>query len=232
MYLCPMINVLSVFDGISCGRVALERCDIEVSKYYASEVDKFAIKVSYDNYPDIVRLGDIRNVNVADIDKIDLYIGGSPCQSFSFAGKMKGMVTFDNIEITTLEQYLNLKESGFEFQGQSYLFWEYVRILKDIQVINPDVKFLLENVYMIKKWEKIITDTLGVQPHRINSNKYSAQNRRRLYWTNIDGVKDKETDDLGLTLADIMLPDDFNDFTYATQARIDYLQRRTEKRQD
>ena len=220
------MTVLSVFDGISCGRVALEKAGITVDKYYASEIDKFATKVSISNYPDIIRLGDVRHIDIKALPSIDLYIGGSPCQSFSFAGKRKGMVTSDNIEITTLQQYLELKEQGFEFQGQSYLFWEYVNILTQLREVNPNVKFLLENVAMLKKWEDIISEALGVKPHKINSNKYSAQNRKRLYWTNIEGVQDKPTDDLKLMLADVMLPDDFEEFTHPTNLRIKYIERR------
>jgi DNA (cytosine-5)-methyltransferase 3A len=132
------------------------------------------------NFPDTIQLGDVRNVQVKE--PIWLLAGGSPCQSFSFAGKMNGMsAQKQTIEITCLEQYLELKKSNFEFDGQSYLFWEYVRVLKGVK---PKY-FLLENVVMAKKWENIITKTLGVSPIRINSNLVSAQNRDRLYWTNI-----------------------------------------------
>ena len=117
--------------------------------------------------------------------KIDLCIGGSPCQSFSFAGKQKGMITKCNIEITTLEQYLDLKNKDFEFQGQSFLFWEYVRLLKEVK----PTYFLLENVIMKKEWEDVITDTLGVKPIEITSAKFVPQARRRLYWTNIPNVE-------------------------------------------
>ena len=122
------LTVLSCFDGISCGRLALERSGIVIDKYYASEIDRHAIKVAMKNYPDTVQVGDIRNVRGSDFRKVDLFIGGSPCQSFSFSGKMRGMVTSCNIEITSLEEYLRLKEDDFEFEGQSYLFWEYVRL--------------------------------------------------------------------------------------------------------
>jgi len=221
------LNVLSVFDGVSCGRVALEQAGIQVDRYFAAEIDKFAIKVSQDNFPDIERLGDIRHIEVSALPLIDLFIGGSPCQSFSFAGKMKGMSTTDNIEITNLRQYLDLRDSGFQFQGQSYLFWEYVLILEQLRVKNPDVLFLLENVAMHKKWEDVISQALGVQPHKINSNKYSAQNRKRLYWTNIPNVQDKEEDDLKLMLADVLLEE--ADFTFPTNIRIKYIESRKEK---
>lgn len=221
------MNVLSVFDGISCGRVALEKAGIKIDLYFASEIDKHAIRVSQSNYPTIIRLGDVREIDINDLPKINLFIGGSPCQSFSFAGKRKGMATKDNIEIYTLEQYLELKKQGFEFEGQSYLFWEYVYILRQLQKVNPNVKFLLENVTMHQKWKDVISEALGIQPILINSNKYSAQNRRRLYWTNIEGVQDKLTDDLGLTLNDILLTE--GDFTYPSNLRIKYIERRSEK---
>lgn len=179
------MNVLSLFDGMSCGQQALERVGIKVNKYFASEIDKYAIKVTQANYPDTVQLGSVVNVNVFDLPKIDLLIGGSPCQSFSFAGKRKGMSTKCETEILTLEHYLELKNQGFEFEGQSYLFWEYMRILRDIQKINPDVKFLLENVEMGEKWEKVLSKAIGVNGIHINSALVSAQNRKRIYWTNI-----------------------------------------------
>lgn len=175
------MNILSLFDGMSCGQIALNRVGIKYDNYFASEIDKHAIKVTQHNYPNTVQLGSVVDVNGEDLPKIDLMFGGSPCQSFSFAGKRNGMSTVDNIEITTLEQYLNLKEHGFEFNGQSYLFWEYVRILHEVK---PKY-FLLENVKMAKKWKDVISKTLGTQPIEINSNLVSAQNRQRLYWTNI-----------------------------------------------
>jgi DNA (cytosine-5)-methyltransferase 3A len=136
------------------------------------------------NYPKTIQLGSVVNVNGYDLPKIDLLIGGSPCQSFSFAGKRKGMATKDEIEIYTLEHYLQLKNDGYEFEGQSYLFWEFMRILNDIK---PKY-FLLENVMMGEKWERILSRAIGVNPIEINSALVSAQNRRRLYWTNI-GMK-------------------------------------------
>lgn len=182
------MNILSLFDGMSCGQQALERAGIKVDKYYASEIDKYAISITQKNYPNTIQLGSVVNVDVTKLQRIDLLIGGSPCQSFSFAGKRKGMNTKDEIEILTLNQYLELKEQNFEFEGQSYLFWEYMRILTDIRKINPDVKFLLENVMMGEKWEKVLSRAIGVNPIEINSALVSAQNRRRLYWTNI-GMK-------------------------------------------
>ena len=184
------MKVLSLFDGISCGMVALERAGIEVEKYYASEICDYAIKISQKNYPNIIQVGDVRNIKCEDFSGIDLLIGGSPCQSFSFAGAMVGMTTVEKMEITSLEQYIEFKNKGFTFEGYSYLFWEYVRILKEIK---PKY-FLLENVKMAKKWENIISNALGVKPILINSELVSAQSRERLYWTNIPNIsqpKDK-----------------------------------------
>lgn len=178
------MNILSLFDGMSCGQQALERAGVKVDQYFASEIDKFAIKVTMANYPNTIQLGSVINVNGYDLPKIDLLIGGSPCQSFSFAGKRKGMATKDEIEIYTLEHYLQLKNDGYEFEGQSYLFWEYMRILNEVK---PKY-FLLENVMMGEKWERILSRAIGVNPIEINSALVSAQNRRRLYWTNI-GMK-------------------------------------------
>jgi len=175
------MNVLSLFDGMSCGQQALERAGIQVNKYFASEIDKYAIQVTMANYPNTIQLGSVINVNGKDLPKIDILIGGSPCQSFSFAGKRKGMSTKDEQEILTLNHYLELKSEGFEFEGQSYLFWEYMRLLNEVK---PKY-FLLENVMMGEKWEKILSKAIGVKPIMINSALLSAQNRQRLYWTNI-----------------------------------------------
>lgn len=175
------MNVLSLFDGMSCGQQALERAGIKVDKYFASEIDKYAIQVTMANYPNTIQLGSVVNVNGKDLPKIDILIGGSPCQSFSFAGKRKGMSTKDEQEILTLDRYLELKEQEYEFEGQSYLFWEYMRLLNEVK---PKY-FLLENVMMGEKWEKVLSKAIGVKPIMINSSLVSAQNRQRLYWTNI-----------------------------------------------
>ena len=198
------MNVLSLFDGVSCGMVALERANIDTEQYFASEIDKHAIYVSKKNYPHIIHIGDVRNVEAEPYQGCELLIGGSPCQSFTFSGRREGMVTEENVEITSLEQYLQLKSEGFDFKGQSYLFWEYVRLLR---AIKPKY-FLLENVKMSKKWESVITNALGVEPVRINSSLLSAQRRDRLYWTNINGGKIPQPDDLKLLLMDIVREED------------------------
>ena len=196
------MNVLSLFDGMSCGQIALTELGVFPDNYYASEVDKHAIKQTQLNFPDTKQLGSVTELDGFSLPHIDLLMGGSPCQSFSFAGKRVGMVTTDNVEITDLEQYMELERNGFKFEGQSYLFWEYVRILTEIRLMNPDVKFLLENVKMAKNWEKVITGVLGVEPILINSSLVSAQNRKRLYWTNIEGVTVPE--DKGVLLGDVL----------------------------
>jgi DNA (cytosine-5)-methyltransferase 3A len=207
-------NVLSLFDGCSGGQQALDKLGKKVDNYYASEIDKYAIQVTMANYPNTIQLGSVTEVDVSKLPTIHLLCGGSPCQSFSFAGKRKGMSTKDSIEILTLKHYLELKSQNFEFEGQSYLFWEYMRILTDIKKVNPDVKFLLENVMMGEKWQRILTQAIGINPIEINSSLVSAQNRRRLYWTNIGVEQDglfgdlkcmiKQPKDKGILLKDIL----------------------------
>jgi DNA (cytosine-5)-methyltransferase 3A len=175
------MNVLSLFDGMSCGQQALDRLGVKVDNYFASEIDKYAIQVTMANYPNTKQLGSVVGVDGYSLPKIDLLLGGSPCQSFSFAGKRKGMSTKCETEILTLEHYLELKSEGYEFEGQSYLFWEYMRLLNECK----PTYFLLENVEMGEKWEKVLSKAIGVNGIHINSALVSAQNRRRIYWTNI-----------------------------------------------
>jgi DNA (cytosine-5)-methyltransferase 3A len=179
------MNVLSLFDGMSCGQIALRQLDIIPEIYYASEIDKYAIQQTQQNFPNTIQLGSVVDIEVSKLEHIDLLIGGSPCQSFSFAGKRNGMTTTENEEIYTLDRYLELKAEGFEFEGQSYLFWEYMRILTDIRKYNPNVLFLLENVEMGAKWKRILSEAIGIFGVHINSALVSAQNRKRIYWTNI-----------------------------------------------
>ena len=171
------MNVLSLFDGISCGYEALKRANIKVDKYFASEIDKYAIQVSMKNHPDIIQIGDVTKLDLSNLPKIDLLIGGSPCQGFSNAGKR---LNFDD--------------------PRSKLFFRYVEILKQVK---PKY-FLLENVRMKKEWCDIITEHVGVEPILINSSLVSAQNRKRLYWTNIEGITQPE--DKGIMLRDVLEP--------------------------
>lgn len=178
------MNVLSLFNGMGCAEIALIESRIKYNKMYTSEIDKFALIQTRHNFPNNIELGDVRYINTSKIEKIDLLVGGSPCQSFSFAGKRKGMSTKDEQEILTLDHYLQLKEEGFEFEGQSYLFWEFIRILNEVK---PKY-FLLENVSMSEKWAKVLSKAIGVNGIHIDSKLVSAQNRHRVYWTNI-GLK-------------------------------------------
>lgn len=175
------MNVLSLFDGISCGRVALDRAGLPVDRYYASEVDKWAIKVSEDNYPDILRLGDVTKWREWDIDwsSVDLILAGSPCQGFSFAGK----------------------QLAFE-DTRSKLFFIFVEILNHVRGVNPDVKFLLENVRMKKEFLDIISESLEELPEVINSSLVSAQNRVRYYWANWDFGQPQDKGEVILDILD------------------------------
>lgn len=197
------MNVLSLFDGMSCGRITLSELGIPVEKYYASEVDKFAIKATMQNFPDTIQLGDVRELEVSRLDKIDLIIGGSPCTNLSMSGKRKGLSTKEGMEVLDLQTYLELKENGFEFEGQSYLFWEYIRIYHELIERGDNPKFFLENVEMGKKWESVFNETMGRKGIHINSALVSAQNRRRIYWTDIhDDIPQPE--DRGILLRDIL----------------------------
>ena len=140
---------------MSCLQIAMKELGIKVDKYYASEINKHAIKQTQLNFPNTIQLGSITEVDISKLDRIDFIGGGTPCTNFSFAGKRQGMSTTSSEEIYTLERYLELKEQGFEFEGESYLFWEYMKILRDVQKYNPDVVFLLENVEMGKKCKRL-----------------------------------------------------------------------------
>jgi DNA-cytosine methyltransferase len=178
------MKVLSLFDGMSCGMIALDRLGIKVDTYYASEVDKYAIEVSQKNYPEIIQIGDVCNIKAEDYQDIDLILAGSPCQGFSFAGKQ---LAFDD--------------------PRSSLFFEFVRLLKEIK---PKY-FLLENVNMKKEFLDVISEQVsacypelpfGIERIKINSALVSAQNRVRWYWTNIPGVDQPEQ--RGIVLRDIL----------------------------
>lgn len=186
------IKVLSLFDGISCGQVALERADIKVDAYFASEIEKDSIKITQKNYPNTVQLGDITKITEEQLDEItpiDLLIGGSPCQDLS-------VYKFDRGEVTGL----NGEKSG--------LFYHYARILK---YVNPKY-FILENVPMEQRWEDMISEILGVKPIMINSNLVCAADRKRLYWTNISNVE--QPTDKGILIKDIILPSNQVDEKY------------------
>ena len=187
-------NVLSLFDGMSCGQLALDTLGIKVNNYFASEIDPYAMQIAKKNYPNTKHIGSVLDVRGSDLPRIDLLIGGSPCQSFSNAGDGSGM------------------------EGKSKLFWEFVRVLKE----TKPTYFLLENVKMKKEWEKIITDTLGVEPIAINSRLLTAQNRPRLYWTNIPNVV--QPIDRGIVLKDI-LENEVEEKFYLSDKAIDYMSR-------
>ena len=169
------MNVLSLFDGMSCGQLALDQLGIKVDTYYASEIDKYAIQIAKKNYPKTKHLGDVREIKAKNLLPIDLLIGGSPCQGFSKAGK------------------------GLNFSDpRSALFFEFVRILKE----TKPKYFLLENVRMKKEYQDVISEHLGVEPIQINSSLLSAQNRVRLYWTNLTNIK--QPIDKNIVLKDIL----------------------------
>lgn len=169
------MNILSLFDGISCGQVALNRAGIQIDKYYASEIEKATMEITKKHYPNTIQLGDINNWKNWELEEIDLLIGGSPCQGFSKSGK------------------------GLNFNDpRSKLFFDYVDILKHYK---PKY-FLLENVAMKKEWQDIISSYLGLEPISINSKLVSAQSRPRLYWTNIPNITVPE--DKGIFINDIL----------------------------
>tara|TARA_X000001382_G_scaffold4140_1_gene3977 strand:+ start:802 stop:2184 length:1383 start_codon:yes stop_codon:yes gene_type:complete len=202
------IKVLSLFDGMSCGQIALDQLGIEVDTYYASEIDKYAIEITQKNFPETIQVGDITKLDPKDFADVDLIMGGSPCQGFSFAGKQ---LAFDD--------------------PRSALFFEFIRMLK---AIKPKY-FLLENVRMKKEFVDIISQqvsecypeiTFGIQPILINSSLLSAQSRQRFYWTNIPNIKQPE--ERGIVLRDILENDVDNEF-YHGKKSIEYMERGNDK---
>ena len=221
------VVVVSLFDGLSGGRLATDRVEhINVLRYYSSEVDKYAIQVADKNYPQDAqyRLGDVTKIDFELLLKEIreefgnvkiMLLGGSPCQGFSMAGKLKGSSTACGIDVVEYEQYLDLKEKEFEFNGQSYLFWEYIRAMK---ILHPDY-FLLENVRVTSKWLPMFNKAMGVEPTRINSSLVSAQNRDRYYWHNFGEILQPK--EKGVLLRDILEKDTADrDKSYAVTTRI------------
>ena len=201
------INVLSLFDGMSCGQETLKELGIEIENYYASEVHKPAILVTKHRHPNTIHVGDVRQLYGRDFAHIQLLIGGSPCQNFSMMGYRKGMTTKSKEIVDTLTKYLELKSEGFKFEGQSYLYWEYVRLYTEINRIKivrgeKPLLFMLENVKMQKHWADIISKGLNVEPIRIKSSLLGAARRDRYYWTNIPGVTVPK--DMGILLGDVI----------------------------
>jgi DNA-cytosine methyltransferase len=201
------IKVLSLFDGISCGQVALERAGIEVDKYFASEINESAIKITQNNYPKTIQLGNVESMNLKELPKIDLLIGGSPCQSLSSS----------NV-------WLKDGEYGVNGEGKSRLFWEYVKALLTIK----PTYFFFENVASMRNIDRgIITEQLGVKPVMINSFQFSGQRRRRYYWTNIPfEIKDKRY--VNTTMQDI-LESKVEDKYYLKQGTLDCIMRPASK---
>ncbi len=203
------ITILSLFDGMSCGQIAIDKLGINNYKYYASEIDKYAIKVTQANYPNTIQIGDITKVSYKegvlytengkyDVGKIDLLIGGSPCQGFSISGK------------------------GLNFEDpRSKLFFEFSRLLNEV---NPKY-FLLENVRMKLEWRDIISKYVGVEPIKINSSLVSAQNRRRLYWTNIPNVT--LPNDEKINIRDILEKTDIDERYYLSKKAINRIKNST-----
>lgn len=201
------IVLLDLFAGYGGAELSAKFAGIKVKKSYISEINPAALKVLKKHFPNALFVGDVRNLRAKDFLDVTLITAGSPCQSFSFCGKRKGMVTKTNIEITTLKQYLKLKSEGFEFEGQSYLFWEFVRLFQEITTLQrrmglPEAKFLLENVNMTKKWQTIISTAVGVEPVMFDAALVSAQSRVRLFWTNIAKIDVPE--DMNIKLGDVI----------------------------
>jgi DNA (cytosine-5)-methyltransferase 3A len=186
------IKILSLFDGMSGGQIAFSKLmNGRPYDWYSSEIDKRSIAITQYNFPNTIQLGDVRNIDKKMIKRLladgdfDAVIAGSPCKNVSQSGNRKGMITKCGIEIVSVEQYRKLKKEGKEFEGQSYLFWEYI---DKLELIKPKNSFL-ENVTMggqMQKWEKIMSKAIGREPIRVNSSLVTAQNRDRLYWPSFD----------------------------------------------
>lgn len=212
------MNVLSLFDGISCGQFALGACNIPVENYIASEINEHAIKCTRSNYPDTMFAGNVENlfylngvlyctdwlgvVKVVFSGSIGLLIGGSPCQGFSYSGLK-----------------LNFNDP------RSRLYFEYRRLLNEIKCCNPDVLFLLENVTMRQEWQDVISEHLNVDPVKINSGLVSAQSRKRLYWTNIGGGSLDQPQDRGVFLKHILLDNVAEKYYLTDKARAGFVKR-------
>ena len=195
-----MRNMLSVFDGSSMFQQALKSSGIKYDNYYASEIRESAMSITMKNFPDTIQLGDIRDVKPSKLKDIYIMVAGFPCQQFSIAGTKKGMVDKNGREITSYKQYMEAKKKGLiDPNSQSYLFWEAIRLFKKVK---PKY-FIFENVGgMDPKWKHIISVELGVMPLEINSSLVSAQNRERLYWTNIPGASIPK--DMGIHISDVI----------------------------
>lgn len=196
------MNVLSLFDGMGTCKTCLDRVGLQVDNFFASEVDKYAIAVAKYLHPDIVHVGDVRALDELtfmffhNVSSFDLIAAGSPCKNLSLSGDKTGVIC------KSLKEYLKLKKEGYDFgKNQSYLFWEFVRLL---EIYKPPY-FFLENVITKKENQDIISNALNIEPIKINSALVSAQNRKRLYWSNIPGICQPE--DKGILLKDIVLHD-------------------------
>jgi site-specific DNA-cytosine methylase len=182
------MNVLSLFDGIGTGKLMLDMAGIKVDKYYASEIDENAILICKKNHPEVIEIGDVEKINLENLDKIDLLIGGSPCQGFSRNGKM-----------------LNFKDE------RSKLFFVFANTWKKIKEINPNAKFILENVRMKKEYQNIITNIMEVEPIIIDSRIHSGGTRERTYWQNIN-QNIKQPPQENINLIDILDKVDTNNY--------------------
>lgn len=245
------IICVSLFNGMGCSFQAIDRVPgLRCVQKISSEIDKYANIVNDANYPDTVQLGSVTDIEVLKENGVAvglkggngvevmfekgvdiLFVGGSPCQSFSFSGKRNGMSTKDNVEVLTLEHYLELKSEKYEFDGQSYLFWEFIRLREEIK---PKY-YLLENVEMGEKWEKVLSKAVGVNGIHINSALVSAQSRKRIYWINF-GMRPmglfgdmqsivEQPKDRGILLKDI-LEEEVDEKYFLSEKMLNYFDKR------